>query len=900
MIENSFLALVHNAALLLAMALLFDLVVVRKQSKKTRLWEVPLGILLGGIGVMVMLTPWVLAPGIIFDTRSVLLGVSGLFFGTIPTVIAMAMAAIFRLYQGGVAAWTGVSVIVSVGVIGILWRRWYAKPLDEISGWQLYLFGIVIHIDMLICMLTLPSGTAWQVLANISLPVMTIYPLGTLLLGLLMSNRLRREQITNDLVRSEARLKSLADIVQRPADTSRDFLDFALGQALQLTQSKIGYIYFYSEERQEFILNTWSKDVMNECAVLDPQTCYELEKTGVWGEAVRQRKPIILNNFEEAHPLKKGYPDGHVKLRRFMTLPIINDGHVVAVVGVANKETDYEEADVLQVTLLLDGVWKIIERRRVEEALRQSEERYEAIIHNLPNGLIHIFDQDLRYVFNAGEELVRLGLTNEMLVGRTLFDVLGPELGGEVVKQYQRVLKGETVHFEGNYNDQSFLLHAAPLRDEMNEITQILVLSLNITDRKRAEEALEKSEALLAKSQEIARVGSWELDLKTSGLTWTDEVYRIFGLAPKESPATYKAFLESIHPEDRAAVDGAYSSSLEEGNDSYEIEHRVIDRGTGEVRYVYEKCVHLRDTAGEVIKSIGMVQDVTERKQAEEKLKTAQVELERQLELADQSRRALLSVVEDQKQAEEQIRQLNAELEQRVRDRTAQLETANKELEAFAYSVSHDLRAPLRALDGFSDILMEEYQGKFDGQGQHYLIRIREASQRMGRLIEDLLNLSRVTRREMSRSQVDLSRVAQQVVKELMEQDLNRKIQFEIEPGIMVYADPNLMRIVLDNLFSNAYKFTAQRESADIEMGLIKQEDEPVYFVRDNGVGFDMAYVNKLFTPFQRLHSVQEFPGTGIGLVTVQRIVSRHGGRIWAEAATGKGATFYFTLGEGL
>jgi len=239
-------------------------------------------------------------------------------------------------------------------------------------------------------------------------------------------------------------------------------------------------------------------------------------------------------------------------------------------------------------------------------------------------------------------------------------------------------------------------------------------------------------------------------------------------------------------------------------------------------------------------------------------------------------------------------------LAQRVRDRTAQLEAANRELEAFAYSVSHDLRAPLRALDGFSAALLADYPDKLDEQGRHYLSRIQEASRRMGQLINDLLNLSRVTRAEFARQRVDLTALAREIAAELQQHDPGRQVAFSIPERLEVQADPRLLRIALQNLLENAWKFTGPRPQACIEIGVSEQSGERIYHVRDNGVGFDMAYAAKLFAPFQRLHAMHEFPGTGIGLATVQRIITRHGGRIWPEAVVDQGATFYFTLGGSL
>jgi len=242
------------------------------------------------------------------------------------------------------------------------------------------------------------------------------------------------------------------------------------------------------------------------------------------------------------------------------------------------------------------------------------------------------------------------------------------------------------------------------------------------------------------------------------------------------------------------------------------------------------------------------------------------------------------------------VRALNQDLEARVESRTAALTEANQELETFAYSVSHDLRAPLRAIDGFSQTLLEDYEAKLDDEGKDALQRVRKATQRMGVLIDDMLKLSRSTRGDLVVARVGLSELAGKIVAELRLADPAREVEVRLAPGVIARGDAGLLGSVLENLLSNAWKFTGKTQGARIEFGAEAAGEDLVCHVRDNGAGFDMAFAGYLFAPFQRLHKPTEFPGNGVGLATVKRIIARHGGRVWAEGAINRGATFYFAL----
>lgn len=388
-------------------------------------------------------------------------------------------------------------------------------------------------------------------------------------------------------------------------------------------------------------------------------------------------------------------------------------------------------------------------------------------------------------------------------------------------------------------------------------------LQHELAERKQAEAALQQSETLLNASQRLAKIGGWDWDVKLQTTFWTEETYRIHGFEPQPFVQGSSEYIERslicYDPADRPVISAAFERCAQQG-EAYDLE-LPFTSADGCKKWVRTAATAVREE-GRIVKVVGHIMDITERKEAEEALQ-----------------------------------RLNTELDQRVLERTAQLEAANKEMHAFTYTVSHDLRAPLRHIDGFTELLNKKTAAALDEQGRHYMHAISEASKKMGLLIDDLLFFSRMGGHTMSFQQVDLSNMVDEVIREFENEVVGRSIEWHIGDLPTVGGDAAMLRLVLTNLIANALKFTRPRQQARIEIGsLAGQKDEEVIFVRDNGVGFDMTYTDKLFGVFHRLHRSEEFEGTGIGLANVRRIITRHGGRTWAEGKVDQGATFFFSL----
>src|SRR5665648_3707 len=605
--ESIILGLVQNIALLLAFSMLYDYFWSRDESTKSIFFKIGTGIVLGGIGIVLILTPWTFIPGIIFDTRSVILSVSGLFFGAIPTIIAMTITGLYRFYMGGAGALMGIAVVFTSGTIGLFWRylrpHWHEKRhLYEFAG-----MGILVHITMLCCTIFVPTEIRWETLKNIALPVMLIYPIATVLLGALMLNQDKNWKNKKDLR--------------------------------------------ISQERWNFAL--------------------EGAGDGVW-----DWNPITNEVFfSKQWKLMLGYED-----------------------------------------------------QEIENKLEERDKR--------------IFSDDKKLVYERLEQ-----------------------------------------HINGE-------------------------------------------------------------------------------------PPVY------ISEHRILCKDGTYKW--------------ILDRGK----------IMTRNSEGKPIRFIGTHTDISKQKQTQEKINRFNEELEKKVnERTKELEKRSLELVANETALLKLVENLNIKSNELQRS-TGQLKAANKELEAFSYSVSHDLRAPLRAISGFVSILLEEYENVLDDEGKRICGIIHSNAIKMGQLIDDLLSFSRLIRSELHHSKIDMKAMVKNIVSEFGISKNLPEIIISIQELPLAIGDPNLIKQVWINLISNAIKYSSKEEKPQIDIGVFQKENETIYFIKDNGVGFSMDYVKKLFGVFQRLHGAKEFEGTGVGLAIVQRIINRHGGRVWAEGEVSIGATFYFTLPE--
>lgn len=492
----------------------------------------------------------------------------------------------------------------------------------------------------------------------------------------------------------------------------------------------------------------------------------------------------------------------------------------------------------------------ITERKRMEAEL----EHFASFPHLNPTPIIEM-DADGRVTFcnRAAEKTLGRAAcldSSNPLVPADLPEMLR-DLRQKKVSHFSR-----TVEVGGLVFDE--VIYLAP------QFNSVRIYAIDVTERRnleeertRAEQALRASEERLQLAIVATGLGTFDYYPQTGTMLWSDGIKRQFGL-PSDAQVDYAKFLAGLHPEDRMRVDGIIQNLLNQDNGGeHKIEYRTIGLEDGKERWIAARGRVFYDESGRAVRFVGTTLDISERKRAEEKIE---------------------------------------ELNTNLAERAGELALANQELEAFNYSVAHDLRKPLTVVSGYCQVVKELCGQQLDAHCREYLQQACNGTLRMNRLIDALLNFSHLGHVELHREMVDLTSMAQMVAAEQRLAEPGRPAEFRIAAGVRAYGDASLLRVVLDNLIGNAWKYTGKRDRAVIEFGATARDGKPAWFVRDNGEGFAMADAEKLFIPFQRLPGAAEFKGFGIGLATVERVIRRHGGKIWAEGEPDRGATFYFTL----
>lgn len=573
------------------------------------------------------------------------------------------------------------------------------------------------------------------------------------------------------------------------------------------------------------------------------------EVTGYSGEELKGRHALAFFSGRDMSIIKQGIAEtmtsGHSSVEASM---ITKDGRSIPMIFTGVKLSIANQDHLLGIGI------DITNAKRAQEALRESEEKFRILTQSSPTAILLYQDNKWIYANSAASQIT--GYTNQELMNMNFWDMVHPDDKQLVRERGQKRQRAEDVtrRYEFKIISKGGTVKWVDLSGEtivINGQPAGIISVLDITERKIAEEELKESEERYRTFFNTSRDCVFISSLDGHWINMNDAAIDLFGYSSRDELMQVNISDLYVKAQDRAKY---INTAIEHGTTKdYPVD---LLRKNGEVIHTLITSAVRYDTKGNVIGLMGTIKDITERKKAED-----------------------------------EIRRLNESLEQRVRERTT-------ELEAFSYSVSHDLRAPLRAIDGFSQALLDDYETKLDLQGRDYLARIRTSTRLMAELIEDLLKLSRITRTDMDIVPLNLTRMARAVIDELQKSHPRRIANIKIADTLEDFADPRLIRIVLENLLGNAWKFTGKKPVAEIEFGSIKKNNKKIYFIRDNGAGFDMEYAEKLFAPFQRLHNVEEYPGTGIGLATVKRIIHRHGGTVWAEGLPGQGATFYFTLQE--
>lgn len=840
--SNSFTGLINNVALLVAVGVAYSYVVHRLRGRE---WSGKLigGLLLGLAGIGVMMNPWQMMPGVIFDSRSILLSTAALFMGAVPLVVAVIVTSLYRvLVVGGAGAFTGIAVIVSSALIGWVWARTRSRPACQLSGLEYYLFGVVVHINMLLWMLSLPHPIGISALLNITAPVLLVFPFGTVLFAKLLAGQEQHLQDRAALVESEARFKALSD-----SSPLTIYLSTGPERKAAYVNPTFVRMFGYTVSDIPTADRWWP--------LAYPDEDYRREISEEWWRRVDHAKAT----GSEAEPME--------------SVVTCKDGSRKNILWGFKTIGDENWAFGLDLT----------ERKRAESALQESESMFRALAEQAVTGIYLFQESRFLYVNQQFSEIFGYS-PNEILGSLTFFDLVAPEEPGDIEEGIQAQLFGEVPHAHHTIqilrkNGERRWVEVYGTRIDVKGIPTIAGTVLDITERKQVEVALHESEQRLRLTMEMANIAVWEYDFPSNTMLRTPNHDRLYGLEWQKA-WQLDTFTNATHPDDRARSNRIImESAVPGGPDRYSFDFRVIwPDGSLHWLWVMGEVIK-RDSTGMALLVSGVLLDVTKRKQADEEISRLHQAL--QLHAAG--------------------------LEKRVAKRTAELEVAKVRAEsadrvksAFLATMSHELRTPLTSIIGFTGLLLQKLPGPLNPEQEKQLGFVRGSSEHLLALINDVLDISKVEAGEMSLivKPFDLGGLLERVGEAFSQEAAHRGLEFDLNVGesnVVYIGDARRVEQVFNNLLSNAMKFTLQ---GSIGFSCVREDDFFIITVSDTGVGIKAEDMNRLFRPFSQIEN--QMPrlnsGTGLGLAISLHLARAMGGDLTAQSEWGKGSRFVFRL----
>jgi PAS domain S-box-containing protein len=806
-----FKAIVNNLALLLALSIMYSFL-NRKWKADSFIGKLAGGALFGIVAIIGMMNPFIFEKGVIFDGRSILICIAGVFGGPVTAFIAALFSGIYRIYLGGAGLKMGILVILTSALLGSGYYYLKNYGIRIKHPFNILLLGLVVHLSMIFLMFTLPSSLSNKVIAELTLPVLIAYPLTTVALSYILEDQEKKNLAISLLRQSEERFRNA--IINSPVPIMIHADD---GEILQIN-------------------NAWTR--VTGYKMEDLPTIFDWIKKA-YGERSDEMQEIIKNVFKNKAISSKGEYLINTKSEKKAILEF-------------NSAPLEELPDGRRI--IISTAIDITSRKIAEEATRQSEEKYRKIVETSTEG-IWVIDKNSKTSFVNKKLTEMLGYSEKEMINRSLFDFMDEVSKKEAMNKVKKRQLGisELHDFKFTKKDGEFLwtlVSTSPLFSNDGQYKGALAMVTDNSERKKAIEALRLSEEYYRSLIENAVDYILILNKEGSIIFASPAFYRQLGYSNYE--ITGKPIFDLIYPDDLTDFRTQYSDQSNRPGFVNLVEFRLRNKKK-EWRTIESFMTNLLDVP--VIKGIIMnARDITEKKMVEYELKN-----------------------------------YHEHLEKLVAERT-------QDLESFTYSVSHDLKAPLRAIGSFAHILSEDYGKELNKDASHLLSVIIDSTNKMHQLIDDLLNFSKISKKEISAITIDTNLLIKEIMGELKEETKNRNIRWEINELPHIHGDRSMLKQVFVNLLSNAIKFSRNKEKAVIDVGCDKVENRDVFFVKDNGIGFNMKYTGKLFQVFQRLHSPEEFDGSGVGLAIVKRIIKKHGGNIWAEGEINKGSVFRFFI----